>query len=172
MKDPAVLDDDPSTLTENDDGVPREDEAVATINLFVSQGTQFDLSDVQEAADIDADPPSCIDDHPAVSNAYICAFISAAFYNATHAAVYHDLEGKEHLLHTTQQANPDIKYPGLNNFAHTLPTLLRQLGLSTDQFIVYFLYVISVGSYTIHQSFPSYFPLIALSLIVTDHYTP
>ncbi|KIK44122.1 hypothetical protein CY34DRAFT_54623, partial [Suillus luteus UH-Slu-Lm8-n1] len=115
-----------------------EDEAAAAIDLFVSQGTQFDFSDVQEAADIHADPPSCMNDHPAVRNAYIHAFISAAFYNATHAAVYHDLEGKERLLRTAQQANPDIEYPGLDNFARTLPTLLRRLGLSTDQFIVYF----------------------------------
>lgn len=137
-EDRAVPDDDPGGVPEDGDGVPREDEAAAAIDLFVSQGTQFDFSDVQEAADIHADPPSCMNDHPAVRNAYIHAFISAAFYNATHAAVYHDLEGKERLLRTAQQANPDIEYPGLDNFARTLPTLLRRLGLSTDQFIVYF----------------------------------
>ncbi|KAG1717310.1 hypothetical protein EDB19DRAFT_1840448 [Suillus lakei] len=137
-EDPAVPNDDPGAVPKDGDGVPCEDEAAAAIDLFVSQGTQFDFSDVQEAADIHADPPSCMDDHLAVCNAYIHAFISAAFYNATHAAVYHNLEGKEHLLRTAQQANPDIEYLGLNNFAHMLPTLLRRLGLSTDQFIVYF----------------------------------
>ncbi|KAG2151773.1 hypothetical protein BD769DRAFT_1658211 [Suillus cothurnatus] len=125
VEDPTVPDDDPGAVPEDGDGVPREDEAVAAIDLFVSQGIQFDFSDVQEAADIHTDPPSCMNDHPAVHNAYICAFISAAFYNATHVVVYHDLEGKEHLLCTAQQANPDIEYPGLDNFACTLPTLLR-----------------------------------------------
>ncbi|KAF8843424.1 hypothetical protein BDN67DRAFT_978792 [Paxillus ammoniavirescens] len=61
---------------------------------------------------------------------YIWAYVSAVFYNATHAAVYHDLEGKERLLHTAQAANPDIEYPGLDSFARTLPTLLKHLGLS------------------------------------------
>ncbi|KAG1855340.1 hypothetical protein DFJ58DRAFT_727542 [Suillus subalutaceus] len=80
VEDPVVPDDDPGAGPEDGDGVP---------------GTQFDFSDVQEAVDIHADPLSCMDDHPAVHNAYIRAFISAAFYNATQAAVYHDLEGKE-----------------------------------------------------------------------------
>ncbi|KAG0693990.1 hypothetical protein DFH29DRAFT_881020 [Suillus ampliporus] len=137
VEDPAVPDDDPGAVPEDGDGVPCEDDDAAAIALFVSQGNQFNFSDVQEAVDIHADPPSCMDDHPAVHNAYIHAFIAAAFYNATHAAVYHDLEEKERLLRTAQQANPDIEYPGLDNFACTLPTLLRRLGLSTDQFIVY-----------------------------------
>jgi len=76
-------------------------------------------------------------DHPAIRNAYIHAYVSASFFNATHAAVAHDLEGKDCLLHTVQSANPDIPYPGLDCFAQTLPTLLRRLGLTTDHFIVY-----------------------------------
>lgn len=60
--------------------------------FFVSPGANFDFSDFHEAADIRAGPPPCIDDHPAVLHAYIRAFISASFYNATHATVYHALE--------------------------------------------------------------------------------
>ncbi|KAG1735304.1 uncharacterized protein EDB91DRAFT_1250520 [Suillus paluster] len=101
---------------------------------LIPEGEDINLDDCRHSHK----PLPCMDDHPAVRNAYIQAFISAAFYDATHAAVYHDLKGKEHLLHTAQQANPDIEYPGLDEFARTLPTLLKCLGLSTDQFIIYF----------------------------------
>ncbi|KAG1725168.1 uncharacterized protein EDB91DRAFT_1254905 [Suillus paluster] len=143
LEDPVNSDEElgmPAEGNHNDEFRPDNDERLNDIDvaLFVSQGANFDFSDVYEDADIHASPPPCMNDHPAVHNAYIWAFISAAFYNATHTAVYHDLEGKEHLLHTAQQANPDIEYPGLDNFARTLPTLLKCLGLSMDQFIIYF----------------------------------
>lgn len=70
---------------------------------------------------------------PFTTYIYICTYISAPF----HATVSHNLESKEHLLCTAQSANPDIKYPGLDRFAHTLLTLLKHLGLTTDHFIVY-----------------------------------
>ncbi|KAG2130249.1 hypothetical protein DEU56DRAFT_757923 [Suillus clintonianus] len=126
-EEPPIPEGEDINLNEQEDGA-----------LFISQGTHFNFSDVREAADIHANPPPCMDDHPAVHNAYIQAFISAAFYNAANAAVYHDLEGKEHLLCTAQQENPEIEYPGLDEYAHTLPTLLKRLGLSADQFIIYF----------------------------------
>ncbi|KIK78760.1 hypothetical protein PAXRUDRAFT_163081 [Paxillus rubicundulus Ve08.2h10] len=108
----------------NNDKQAGEDEDQLNTILFVSQGPDFDFSDAHETADIHSTPPLCMEDHPAVRNAYIHAFVGAAYYNATHAAVEHDLSGKECLLHVAQQANPDADYPGLDNFAQTLLTLL------------------------------------------------
>ncbi|KAG1819287.1 uncharacterized protein BJ212DRAFT_1496180 [Suillus subaureus] len=132
LEDPVNSDEElgmPAEGNHNDEFCPNNDEQLNDINmvLFISQGANFDFSDIYEDADIHASPPPCMNDHPAVRNAYIWAFISAAFYNATHAAVYHDLKGKECLLDTAQQANPDIEYLGLDNFACTLPTLLKCL---------------------------------------------
>ncbi|KIJ17986.1 hypothetical protein PAXINDRAFT_9073 [Paxillus involutus ATCC 200175] len=101
----------------NDDEQAAEDEDQLNTILFVSQGPDFDFSDAHETADIHSTPPPCMEDHPAVRNAYIHAFIGAAYYNATHVAVQHDLSGKERLLRVAQQANPDADYPGLDNFA-------------------------------------------------------
>lgn len=47
--------------------------------------TLMQTDEVREAADIHAKPPHCM---TAVCNAYIRAFISAAFYNATHARIH------------------------------------------------------------------------------------
>ncbi|KIK95536.1 hypothetical protein PAXRUDRAFT_777604 [Paxillus rubicundulus Ve08.2h10] len=116
--------------TQEVDDPPDEADAQDVNDLFASAGVHFDYSDTQEDVNIHSTPPPCIQDHPAVRNAYIQAYVLAAFSNTMHAAVYHNLEGKEHLLHMTQAANSDIEYPGLNNFTRTLPTLLKCLSLN------------------------------------------
>ncbi|KAF9222501.1 hypothetical protein BS17DRAFT_767724 [Gyrodon lividus] len=98
-----------------DDQATVDEDKLNTI-LFVSQGMDFDFSDAHETADIHSAPPPCIEDHLGIQNTYMHAFIATAYYNATHAAIHHDLAGKEHLLCTAHEANPEIKYPGLDEF--------------------------------------------------------
>lgn len=135
--DPGLEDDVPAAEEEPPLDNPEEQDQMYMNDLLAPLGANFDYSDTQDDVDIHTKPPPCMQDHPAIRNAYIRAYISASFFNATHVAVSHDLEGKECLLRTTQSANPDIEYPGLDRFARTLPTLLKRLGLTTDNFIVY-----------------------------------
>ncbi|KIK90725.1 hypothetical protein PAXRUDRAFT_35216 [Paxillus rubicundulus Ve08.2h10] len=90
----------------NDDEQAAEDEDQLNAILFVLQGPDFNFSDTHKMANIHSTPPPCMDDHPAVCNAYIHAFVGAAYYNATHTTVQHDLLGKGCLLHVAQQADP------------------------------------------------------------------
>ncbi|KAJ7065570.1 hypothetical protein C8F01DRAFT_1366529 [Mycena amicta] len=86
---------------------------VAADPLFQTRASLFD----EDRADPDdkMDTPWAFDDHPAVRHAYISAFVSAA---------------------STVSATSTY-YPGLENFALTLPTVEKCLGLSTDSIITY-----------------------------------
>ncbi|KAJ7051311.1 hypothetical protein C8F01DRAFT_1222141 [Mycena amicta] len=79
------------------------------------------------------DTPWAFDDHPAVRHAYISAFVSAAFDSATHNGIKTMLKCSRTLLRSATS----MYYPGLENFALTLPTVERRLGLSTDSIITY-----------------------------------
>ncbi|KAJ7208732.1 hypothetical protein C8J57DRAFT_1610075 [Mycena rebaudengoi] len=83
-----------------------------------------------------SDEPWAFDDHPAIRNAYIHAFVGAAFHGMTHAAVANMLSGS-HILLKSADAN-GTNYPGLQNFARTLGTVEKRLGVSTDTLITYF----------------------------------
>lgn len=135
--DPGLKDDVPAAAEELPLNNPEEQDQMFMNDLLAPLGVNFDYSDTQDDVDIHMKPPPCMQDHPAICNVYICAYILALFFNATHIAVSHDLESKEHLLRTAQSANPDIEYPSLDHFTHTLPTLPKCLGLTTDNFIVY-----------------------------------
>ncbi|KAJ7696410.1 hypothetical protein B0H16DRAFT_1350491, partial [Mycena metata] len=80
--------------------------------------------------------PWAFDDHPAVRNAYIRAFVGAAFEGMTRKAVGLMLDGARLALETGQAAGVD--FPGLSDFARTLPTVEKRLGVSTDNLITYF----------------------------------
>ncbi|KAH7917473.1 hypothetical protein BV22DRAFT_1026280 [Leucogyrophana mollusca] len=110
-------------------------------DLFTSLGALFDFSDVaedMEAVAAHEELPSAFDDHPSIRNAYIRAFVLAAFHGATHDAIQIMLEGQRISLIALCEDDDTLVIPGLENFACTLPTVLKRLGLSTEGFIVYF----------------------------------
>ncbi|KAJ7254527.1 hypothetical protein C8J57DRAFT_1033600, partial [Mycena rebaudengoi] len=80
--------------------------------------------------------PWAFDDHPTIRNTYIHAFVGAAFHGMTHAAVANMLSGS-HILLKSADAN-GTNYPGLQNFARTLGTVEKRLGVGTDTLITYF----------------------------------
>jgi hypothetical protein len=86
----------------------------------------------------DAEEPSVMDDHPAIRNAYIRAFVAASFAGSTHKAVQIQLEGASLLLRSAQNVAPDLEFPGLERMARTLPTVEKRLGVSTTGLIIYY----------------------------------
>ncbi|KAJ7603249.1 hypothetical protein DFH06DRAFT_1114701 [Mycena polygramma] len=79
--------------------------------------------------------PWAFDDHPAIRNAYIRAFVGAAFDGMTRNATVNMLNGSRVILESASAAGLD--FPGLDNFARTLPTVEKRLGVSTDSLIIY-----------------------------------
>ncbi|KAI0059856.1 hypothetical protein BV25DRAFT_1778317, partial [Artomyces pyxidatus] len=77
-------------------------------------------------------------DHPAVRNAYIRAFVASAFHGATTSVVRLMLDSAFMALTSALRQSNDVQYPGLENFARTLRTLERRLGVNTDDMITYF----------------------------------
>ena len=86
----------------------------------------------------DGDEPSVMDDHPAIRNAYVRAFVTASFAGSTHKAVQIQLEGAALLLRSAQKAAPEVEFPGLEHMARTLPTVENRLGVSTTGLIIYY----------------------------------
>lgn len=107
--------------------------------LFIPRSALFNpyqLGDIDKEDDETVD--SLAEIHPAIINTYIRAFVSATFKGATHDAVSILLDGARLQLHGAIRDAPNLHYPGLSDFARTLPTVERRLGLSTEQFITYY----------------------------------
>lgn len=86
----------------------------------------------------DDEAPLAMDDHPAIRNAYIRAFVASSFARATHKAVQMQLEGAELLLRSAQMQAPELDFPGLDRMVHTLSAAEKRLGVSTDHLITYY----------------------------------
>ncbi|KAJ7262555.1 hypothetical protein C8J57DRAFT_1231919 [Mycena rebaudengoi] len=84
----------------------------------------------------DKDLPPAFYDHPAVRNAYIRVFVGCAFENMTHKAARLMLNGFVVSLGSLNRTTGE-EIPGLDNFALTLVTVERRLGVSTQGFITY-----------------------------------
>lgn len=111
-------------------------EEITSDPLFRSRSTLFDAFQPEhDDPDDETSAPWAFDDHPAIRNAYIRAFVGAAFEGMTRKAVVLMLEGALVAFQSAQKLGVD--YPGISNFARTLPTVEKRLGLSTDDFIIY-----------------------------------
>ncbi|KAL1741762.1 hypothetical protein HDZ31DRAFT_75965 [Schizophyllum fasciatum] len=82
-----------------------------------------------------ADVPSAFEDDPAVRHAYIRTFVSATFHNSTHDAVKNVLDGYYSSFRTLQAHG--VQLEGVENFARTLRTVERRIGVSTEGLITY-----------------------------------
>lgn len=85
-----------------------------------------------------ADLPPAFDEHPAIRNAYIRAFLMGSLKGCTHAAIQMHLEGVSVALRSAIYQSDDVQYPGLENMARTLSTAEKRLGISTEHFITYY----------------------------------
>jgi hypothetical protein len=93
----------------------------------------------EDDAEIDDETlPPAFQDHPAIRNAYIQAFLLAAIKGSTHEAVQMHLEGVALALRSAEAQSPDLHFEGLATMARTLTTAERRLGICTDHFITYF----------------------------------
>jgi hypothetical protein len=106
--------------------------------FFATRGSIFnseDLPDIDPDLE-ERDLPPAFYDHPAIRNAYIRVFVGCAFENMTHSAARLMLDGFAVSLDLGRcTAQADI--PGLDNFARTLATVEKRLGVSTEGFITY-----------------------------------
>ncbi|KAK7039964.1 hypothetical protein R3P38DRAFT_3350014 [Favolaschia claudopus] len=113
-----------------------EVEEITSDPLFLSRGSLFDAFQQGEKSPSDDETvPWAFDDHPAILNAYIRAFVGAAFEGMTKSAVANMLSSSRILLSSGESMGAN--FPGLANFATTLPTVEKRLGVSTDDLIVY-----------------------------------
>ena len=94
--------------------------------------------DIEDDEEDPNDLPPAFQEHPAIRNAYIRAFLLASLKGMTHAAVQMHLEGVAIGLRSAMAQPPDVEFAGLDTMAGTLATAEKQLGISTDQFITYF----------------------------------
>ncbi|KAJ7073659.1 hypothetical protein C8F01DRAFT_1271383 [Mycena amicta] len=112
---------------------------VASDPLFMSRESMFDETDrgTESAASKPSGRPSAFDDDPAIRHAYIRAFVGAAFDGMTRSAVANMLEGNRQLLLDASSRSTSLEYAGLQDFARTLRTVERRLGVATEELIVY-----------------------------------
>ncbi|KAJ7247686.1 hypothetical protein C8J57DRAFT_1673510 [Mycena rebaudengoi] len=110
---------------------------IKTDPLFRSQASLFDRFQAgSEPEPEDDTEPWAFDDHPAIQNAYIRAFVGAAFEGMTHNAVANMLAGS---LVTFKSAEAvGAEFPGLAKFARTLGMAEKRLGVCTDTLIIYY----------------------------------
>lgn len=108
--------------------------------LFVPRGTLFDEYQSGQPDESDDDESDPLEDiHPTIVNMYVRAFVAATFHGATHGAIKNQLDGNHLTLESVQGAAPNLHFPGFSDFARTLPTIERRLGLSTSAFITYYI---------------------------------
>ncbi|KAF7347283.1 hypothetical protein MVEN_01483500 [Mycena venus] len=80
--------------------------------------------------------PRAFDDHPAIRHAYVRVFLDTTFKGMKHDSAASMLDGFRVVFQSASAAG--VEYPGLSNFARTLSTVEKRLGVSTDTFITYF----------------------------------
>ncbi|KAF7372033.1 hypothetical protein MVEN_00061600 [Mycena venus] len=117
------------------DGAPNDEfyvDDIASDPLFRTRASIFDAENTVEEED---SIPLAFDDHPTIRHAYIRAFVGSTFKGMTRDAVSNMLEGSYTLLRSAAASGAD--FPGLSNFARTLPTVEKRLGVLTDEIIIY-----------------------------------
>ncbi|KAJ6582600.1 hypothetical protein DFH09DRAFT_1245975 [Mycena vulgaris] len=103
--------------------------------LFRSRSSLFDDFQPDKTAVDEIPVPWAFDDHPAIRHTYIRAFVGAAFKGMTRDAVVNMLDGAHTVFRSAAASGVD--FPGLSNFARTLSTVEKRLGVCTDQLITY-----------------------------------
>ncbi|KAF7314745.1 hypothetical protein MKEN_00948500 [Mycena kentingensis (nom. inval.)] len=124
-------DTDPEDEHTEDD--PADVEDIAHDPLFMTRETTLESS----STDVDnEDLPPAFRDHPAIRHSYIRAFVNGAFHGVTHAASAINLEGNYKLFKGAEKLG--LTYLGLNDFAMTIRTVEKRIGVSTECLIEYF----------------------------------
>jgi len=120
-------------LSDEEDGINIEQDP-----LFLSRDTVYNNTDDDNDGD-DSNIPAAMLEHPALRNAYVHAFVDAAYRGATHESVKSMLTST-HSTIRTMLADVAISPPGLDldNMARTLRTVERRLGVDPDKIITYY----------------------------------
>jgi hypothetical protein len=141
FEEPEFSDSDDEQETEEQEGHGAEVDLLEDM-LFRDRGSIFGDGNSEDEEDFDEFDdeflPPAFQEHPAIRNAYIRAFLLAALKGSTHEAVQMHLEGVALALRSAEAQSPDIHFEGLSTMARTLTTTERRLGICTDRFITYF----------------------------------
>jgi hypothetical protein len=97
------------------------------------------LEDTPEAFEELCSLPKAFSEDPAIRHGYVAAFAAAAFDGATHLGVQRILQSHRTNLQAVQARHPNHIIEGLDNMAQTLSTVERRLGVSTDNFVTYYM---------------------------------
>jgi hypothetical protein len=122
--------DEPQFSDSDEESERSEDEQPDLLDdpLFQGWGLIFGVDDGSGGKDIEDDEedldglPPAFQEHPAIRNAYIRAFLLASLKGATHAAVQMHLEGVAIGLRSAIAQSPDVEFAGLDTMARTLAT--------------------------------------------------
>jgi hypothetical protein len=110
---------------------------------FVSRGRLFPFNDPDEEidAELPIDPslvPHGFLEHPVVREAYVRAFIASTFGRTTNLTTQAILEFLKSTIASFLQRDPTITGIDLKNFATTISTVERHLGVEANAYIQYF----------------------------------
>lgn len=103
-----------------------------------SDGDEDRGNDNDEDLEQQPDLPPAFQEHLAIRNAYIRAFLMGSLKGSTHGVIQMHLEGVAIGLCAAILQSDQAEFPGLENMARTLSTAEKRLGVSTEQFITYY----------------------------------
>ncbi|KAJ7358085.1 hypothetical protein DFH08DRAFT_1042899 [Mycena albidolilacea] len=108
---------------------------IASDPLFRTRVSLFNaFQQGQENPADESTVPSAFNDHPAIRNTYIRAFVGAAFEGMTRNAVANMLEGSRVIFLSAEGSSSEFQ--GLSHFARTLSTVEKRLGVLTNELII------------------------------------
>ncbi|KAG2353809.1 hypothetical protein BDR07DRAFT_1495607 [Suillus spraguei] len=138
-----IIADDGDRISDDGGDLDAADDLINDPAFHAANPLADDEDNVQEG---DADPededlfnePPAFEEHSAIRNAYVQAYVAAAFKGATHEVCHIILDGVACVLTSAQDAAPGLDFKGLNSMGRTLPTVEKCLSVNLSSIITYF----------------------------------
>lgn len=113
-----------------------DDPAFDVVNVFDVGGDDDDSQPADDDTDLFDEPPA-FEEHSAIRNAYVRAYIATAFKGATHDVARLIVDGVARALSSACIQAPEVAFDGLDDMARTLPTIEHRLGVNLNSLIIY-----------------------------------
>lgn len=130
-----------TTEDEQDPSSDEDDLVVDNDPLYQSRAAMFDdaSENGSEGSDEDASAlPPAFSEHPALRNAYVHAFVNAAYRGGTHESVKSSLTSTHSTIRTMLAGAPPPDNLDLHNMACTLRTVEKHLGVNPNRLLTYY----------------------------------
>ncbi|KAG2143582.1 hypothetical protein DEU56DRAFT_884230, partial [Suillus clintonianus] len=122
--------------SDDDDFDLVDDPAFDVVNVFGVGGDDDDSQPADDDTDLFDEPPA-FEEHSAIRNAYVRAYIATAFKGATHDVARLIVDGVARALSSARNQAPEVEFDGLDDMARTLPTIEHRLGVNLNSIITY-----------------------------------